>query len=72
MLELIGWFALVILMFYISAAWSAVALNCLGEYNIGGVPNKIGGKILVFIGLFAIGFCWYQLALAAPFKIISA
>lgn len=36
-----------------------VAFNNLGQYNIGGVPNKIGAKVLTWILLLAIGYGWY-------------
>lgn len=68
-LEVIGWMVLVTFGLSCTGAWGMFAFNCLGQYNIGGVPNKIGAKIGVFVGLAVLALGWYWIAHIAPFTI---
>lgn len=70
MLAVIGWFAIVILVGIISTGYILLALNTLGRYNIGGVPNKPIEKLLIIlIGAFGM-FIWYLIFSIAPFTIV--
>lgn len=69
-LEIIGFFALMALLCFITLASALTALNCLGKYNIGGVPNSIPTKIATLFLLVVIAFAWYILFKNAPFTLM--
>lgn len=68
-MALIGWLVLVVIGICCSVFWFLCAFNCLGQYNIGGVPNKQKAKVLVMVALIALGYGWYWVAQQAPFTI---
>lgn len=70
MLEIIGWIALFCGMIFLSIGGFFAALNNLGQYNIGGVPNSGLKQTLTWIGLAVILFLWYSLFKIAPFSIV--
>lgn len=68
-MAIIGWICMLTLIGYTTLLYIVVALNGLGKYNIGGVPNKWYAKIII-VGLgFCVGFLWKELFSVAPFTV---
>lgn len=68
-MAVIGWLALVVLLAGLTLGWALFALNGLGKFNIGGVPNKASQKLLLLILGALVGYAWYWLWISAPFKV---
>lgn len=69
MMEIIGWLALAALLCSASSGWAALALNGLGKYNIGGVPNKLPTKLVLLVAGALLGYAWYALLSNSPFTV---
>lgn len=69
LLSIIGFIAVCWILGSISLGYYVIMLNCLGQYNIGGVPNSKGTKLLVLIGLCVLVFLWYQVYIHCPFTV---
>lgn len=68
-MEIFGWICMVLILGHVTLIYGIVALNGLGKYNIGGVPNKWYAKIII-VGLgFCVGFLWKELFSVAPFTV---
>lgn len=68
-MAIIGFVALVFVLMYATAAYTLVAINNLGKYNIGGVPNSLLAKIgTLILGAILYG-SWVLLLEHAPFTI---
>lgn len=68
-LAAIGFAALVIVLSYATVAYMMVAINNLGKYNIGGVPNTLLTKIgTLILGAVLYG-SWVLLLEHKPFTI---
>lgn len=69
MLEVFGWIVIVILTGIVTLGYILLALNSLGRYTIGGVPNRPIEKFLtIAIGAFGL-FIWYVIFSIAPFTV---
>ena len=69
-MAIFGWIVLVIITIGLSAFYGLVAMNGLGRYNVGGVPNRPKKKILIgFLGLILI-LWWVQVVYWAPFSVV--
>jgi hypothetical protein len=68
-MAIFGWVCALIILSFSSIGLGFIIFNCVGKYNIGGVPNdladKLGGWFLVALIVFA----WYALATHAPFSV---
>lgn len=58
-MAVLGFIFLVLISFYGTLGYFLICANGLGQYNIGGVPNKLSNKILILIGLGLIGAWWW-------------
>jgi hypothetical protein len=67
--SIVGFAVMMLVMLAISLIYATVALNTLGEYNIGGVPNTLRAKIGVLVIGFVIGTLWWKLIHNLPFTI---
>lgn len=69
-MEILGWLVIVIFTAWISLIYLLVAFNCLGKYNIGGVPNKFWPKPLIISALIPLAMAWGKVWSLAPFTVI--
>ena len=68
-LQIVGWLALVAFMFSLTAAWSIMALNHLGQWTIGGASNTMQTRLMTFVFGVIIFGGWYATMTSAPFTI---
>jgi hypothetical protein len=68
-LELFGFFVLVIILGMITASAFIIGLNYLGDYGIGGIPNTWITRTTTIICWCIIIYLWYILGINAPFII---
>ena len=67
--HILGWiFCLVVCCYLTLVGWLA-AVNNLGQYNIGGVPNTFTTKFFTLVYYAFVVGCWYALFHYAPFSI---
>ena len=72
-MAILGFIFIVLLSVYGTLGYLLLCANGLGQYNIGGVPNKLRNKILILAGLFLIGAWWWLVVFpSAPFSITLA
>ncbi len=69
MMAVFGWIVYVVIMLYFTAASALISFNTLGKYNIGGVPNTVGDKLLNLAFNAAVLGGWYGVFLSAPFTL---
>jgi hypothetical protein len=67
--SVVGFAVMMLAMLYVTIVYAVVALNTLGEYNIGGVPNTLRAKIGVLVIGLVIGALWWKLIHNLPFTI---
>ena len=67
--QILGFIAAIFVLVSLSFTWCALAVNNLGEYNIGGVPNSFGTKVFTFIAGTVLAFLWFLLFKNMPFEI---
>jgi hypothetical protein len=67
--NIVGFAVMMLAMLYISIVYAIFALDTLGKYNIGGVPNNLRAKIGVLVIGFVIGMLWWKLIHNLPFTI---
>ena len=72
MFAIIGWLVVAAFLVQLSAGWGIMAMNGLGKYNIGGVPNKTSHKVFIWVAFVVLLYFWNLLILAAPFKLVTA
>ena len=70
MLTLFGWGVLTFLVAKISIGAFLVALNNLGEYNIGGVPNSTSTKLKTWVLIALVIVGWYFVFTNIPFNVV--
>lgn len=68
-MAIVGWITLCLVLAAVTGAWAVLALNGLGRYNIGGVPNAPIKKLALLLGAVGLGYAWYHLWLNAPFTV---
>ena len=68
-LAIFGWVIYIVFMLYLTAVLAVVSFNTLGPYNIGGVPNTVGDKLLTLVFNAAVLGGWYGVFLSAPFTL---
>lgn len=68
-MTIIGWLCMMIIVGYTTLIYGIVALNGLGKYNIGGVPNKWYAKIIIVCLGVCVGLLWKFLFSIAPFTV---
>ena len=68
-MAIFGWIVCCILLAFFSFAASVLALNNLGRFNIGGVPNSLGTKIGTLCFIAVLGTLWYFLVINVPFTV---
>lgn len=67
-MAIIGWLFLVAISVYAVILTTLITWNGFGQYNIGGVPNTFGGKILILLGWVCLGAWWWYVIIGyAPF-----
>jgi len=67
---ILGWLCFIVGWTSVSGMWLATAFNTLGQYNIGGVPNKWYNKIIVILFLIPVCYGWYWIFFeVSPFKL---
>lgn len=64
-----GWLVLCLALCGATLGWGLAALNGLGTYNIGGVPNSPANKLLLLAVGGGLAGAWYWLVGSAPFTI---
>lgn len=69
-MELIGFFACVFILLWVSIAWLFCAPLIMGTWNIGGVPNTWKGRPMMLFFLAIIVQGWYMVCTNAPFTIV--
>jgi len=69
MMAILGWIVCVIVMCKVSLAAFFVAINCLGDYNIGGATNSSGTKLKTMLFIAVVAVAWYAVAVNAPFTL---
>lgn len=70
MLEVFGWLVLVVIGLQASVAWFFLGLcNTMGQYNIGGVPNKTSTKLTAGVIGLLIALYFYWLYTICPFTV---
>ena len=62
----LGFILLCILMVKLSLFGFLLAINNLGQYNMGGVPNYPMKKFVTIAALIGIGYLWYLLIFEGP------
>ena len=68
-MEVIGFFALCILMLYPTGVALLFFVATVPAYSIGGMPNGWFGRIATLIGCAIVAYGWYKLFQYAPFHI---
>ena len=70
MFEILGFIAALAFMCMLSLAAGLTAINCLGDYNIGGVPNTAKDRMwtMVFLAIVATG--WFFLFKNSPITLV--
>lgn len=71
MFELIGMTTGFIGLLAITGLWILLAINMLGDYNIGGVPNKWYHRILVIIAFILLIILWKEFFMNIPYTIVK-
>jgi hypothetical protein len=71
MFEILGFIATCAALLWATFAWLIMAWDTLGKYNIGGVPNSLGGKVFTLILLLALCFLWKMTFESSPFSIVT-
>jgi hypothetical protein len=67
--QILGWLFCLAICLYLVVAGYLAAVNNLGQYNIGGVPNTFATKFWTLIFYVFVVYCWYLLFHYAPFSI---
>jgi hypothetical protein len=67
--NVVGFAVMMLVMLYVSVVYAVVALNTLGKYNIGGVPNTLRAKIGILVVGGVVGMLWWKLIHNLPFTI---
>jgi hypothetical protein len=57
-MAIIGWLACVAFALYMSAAAGLVAMNTMGQYNIGGATNTFGDKFKALLFIAFVSGVW--------------
>ena len=65
----LGWFIGLVICCYLTVVCWLMAVNNLGTYNIGGVPNSFSTKFFTLAFYCFVGFLWYSLFKYGPFSI---
>jgi hypothetical protein len=66
-----GWLCLLAGLVMLSAGYYLAALNNLGTYNIGGVPNTTAKKVATIFGAVFLVALWVLLIESAPFTVTA-
>lgn len=66
-MAILGWLFLIMCCAFITFIYVFMAMNNLGTFNIGGVPNSTTKKVVTIIVGLIIGYAWYCLFAASPF-----
>lgn len=66
-MAILGWIVCVFVVGKLSLAAFFVAINCLGDYNIGGATNSSGTKLKAMLFIAAVAVAWYAVVVNAPF-----
>ncbi len=61
-----GWWFMLAWLVMLSAGFYLVALNNLGTYNIGGVPNTMAKRVATIVGGAFVAVLWVLLIHTAP------
>ena len=69
-MAVVGFIFLVVILLWITLGYVILFINTMGKYNIGGVPNTRGSKILTLILGVVLMEAWQQLLLVSPFEVI--
>ena len=67
--SIIGFIVTCLILFTISIATVLVAVNTLGRFNIGGVPNSFVQKLVTLTFIAIVVLAWMLLLSNAPFTI---
>lgn len=68
-MAIIGWICMLTLIGYTTLLYIVVALNGLGKYNIGGVPNSLMTKLIIIMAGIGIIMGWIAVIELAPFTV---
>ena len=68
-MAIFGWVMLCVIVLCVTAGLVLLALNHIGTWTIGGVPNSLGTRMLSFAVLIVVGYIWNVVISMAPFTV---